>query len=270
MTRLLGVVVVVLAVAGGVWYYARGTAAPPTSESAPAQPEEWLDNLYSRNPREVEAASEEVAALGAQALPVVLAVLRDHNAEAERIKAALKAAGIIGQSAAPAIPEVAALLLEQGVTSEAAIALSYMGPGAFPPLRDALSNDDPIVRRESLRSIGKLKDRAPLDLTVVLPLLTAAMSDRDPGVRAVGATYLGIIHEGPTEAIPVLEKGLFDADAEVRRSSAAALGSFGADAAPALPSLRKASTDRNEDVAREAGRTIVKLQGGKEKTPDAR
>jgi HEAT repeat protein len=96
------------------------------------------------------------------------------------------------------------------------------------------------------------------------------MSDRDPGVRAVGATYLGIIHEGPTEAIPVLEKGLFDADAEVRRSSAAALGSFGADAAPALPSLRKASTDRNEDVAREAGRTIVKLQGGKEKTPDTR
>ena len=99
---------------GGVWYYARGPAAPPANEAAPAPPEEWLDNLYSRNPREVEAASEEVAALGAQALPVVQAVLRDHNAEAERIKAALKAAGIIGQSAAPAIPEVAALLLEAG------------------------------------------------------------------------------------------------------------------------------------------------------------
>ena len=241
----------------------------PRIETPPAQPEEWLDNLYSRNPREVEAASEEVAALGARALPVVQAVLRDHNAEAERIKAALKAAGIIGQAAAPAIPEVAALLPEAGVTSEAAIALSYMGPEAFPHLRDALADNDPIVRRESLRSIGKLKDRAPLDLAVVLPLLTAAMADSDAGVRAVAATYLGIIHEGPAEAVPALERGLRDPDAEVRRASAAALGSFGADAAPALPALRKASTDRNEDVAREAGRTIVKLQGG-DKTPQVR
>jgi HEAT repeat protein len=262
MTRLLAVLSIALAAVGGFWYYAiRPAAVPTTTESTPPRPEEWLDNLYSQNPREVEAASEEVAALGAGALPVVQAVLRDHNAEAERIKAALKAAGIIGQAAAPAIPEVAALLPEAGVTSEAAIALSYMGPDAFPPLRDALSHADPIVRRESLRSIGKLKDRAPLDLPVVLPLLTRAMADADPGVRAVGATYLGIIHESPAESVPALEKGLLDPDPEVRRASAAALASFGADAAPALPALRKASTDRNEDVAREAGRTIVKLQG---------
>lgn len=265
MSRRLSVVAIALLVAGGAWYYARGPGAAPVAETTLPQPEDWLDNLYSQNPREVEAASEEVAALGARALPVVQAVLRDHNAEAERIKAALKAAGIIGQAAAPAIPDVAGLLPEAGVTSEAAIALSYMGREAFPPLRDALGNTDPVVRREALRSIGKLKDRAPLELAVVLPLLIAGMADLDPGVRAVGATYLGIIHEGPEDAIPALEKGLVDPDAEVRRSSAAALGSFGAEAARALPALRKASTDRNEDVAREAGRTIVKLQGAKEK-----
>jgi HEAT repeat protein len=262
MTRILAVGAVVLLAAGGALYYARGRVTPPPpAETAAAEPEEWLDHLYSQNPREVESASEEVAALGARALPVVQAVLRDHDAEAERIKAALKAAGIIGQAAAPAIPEVAGLLSEPAVTSEAAIALSYMGPEALPPLRGALHSEDAIVRREALRSIGKLKDRAPLDLTVVLPVLIAGMSDPDPSVRAVGATYLGIIHDGPEQAVPALIAGLGDADAEVRRASAAALGSFGEAANPALPALRKASTDRNEDVAREAGRTIVKLQG---------
>jgi HEAT repeat protein len=264
MTRALAIVSLALLVAGGAWYYTRGPQALPASESDTPEPEEWLDNLYSQNPREVEAASEEVAALGARALPTVQAALRDPDSEAERIKAALKACGIIGQAAAPAIPEVAALLQEPGVTSEAAIALSYMGREAFPPLRDALSSDDPVVRREALRSIGKLKDRAPLELNIVLPSLIAGMQDRDPSVRAVGATYLGIIHDGAEEAIPTLTEGLADPDAEVRRASAAALGSFGAAAAPALPALRKASTDRNEDVAREAGRSIVKLQGLKE------
>ena len=260
MTRLLGAAAIVLVVAGSAWYYLQSPASVPGEEHAPTVNDDWLDHLYSQNPREVEAASEEVAALGARALPVVQAVLRDHNAEAERIKAALKAAGIIGQAAAPAIPDVTALLPEAGVTSEAAIALSYMGPAALPPLREALRSEDHVVRREALRSIGTLKDRAPLPLETVLPLLIAGMSDPDPSVRAVGATYLGIIHEGAEKAVPALIKGLTDPDPEVRRASAAALGSFGAEAAPALPALRKASTDRNEDVAREAGRTIVKLQ----------
>lgn len=259
------VLVLVLFAGGAAWFMLNGRGSP-AGESAPAQPEDWLDDLYSQNPREVEAAAEEVAALGARALPMVQAALRDPNAEAERVKGALKAAGIIGPAAAPAIPEVAALLTEPGVTAEAAIALSYMGREALPALREALRSRDPVVRREALRSIGKLKDRAPLEMNIVLPLLLAGLSDPDPSVRAVGATYLGIIHEAPQQAVPALVKALTDPDAEVRRASAAALGSFeSADAAPALAALRRASTDRNEDVAREAGRAIMKLQGPPEK-----
>jgi HEAT repeat protein len=263
--RRFAVLVAAVLVAAGAWYYTSVLNEGPLPDPAPEQPEQWLDDLYSQNPREVEAASEEVAALGARALPTIQATLRDPNAEAERLKAALKACGIIGQASAPAIPEVAALLVEPGVTSEAAIALSYMGREALQPLRDALTNPDPVVRREALRSIGKLKDRAPLELDTVLPLLVNGMADIDPGVRAVGATYLGIIHGAEEQAVPALAKGLEDPDAEVRRASAAALGAFGPGAEPALPALRKASTDRNEDVAREAGRTIVRLQTPRER-----
>ena len=97
---------------------------------------EWLDKLYSRNPSEVEAATAEVAKRGAAGLPAIQAALRDPQSEAERLKGALKACAILGKTAAPAIADVASVLPEPGLTAEAAIALSNMGPDAFAPLRE--------------------------------------------------------------------------------------------------------------------------------------
>ena len=51
------------------------------------------------------------------------------------------------------------------------MALSFMGQGAFNPLRDALASADPALRREAIRSIGKLAARAPIDTREVTPLL---------------------------------------------------------------------------------------------------
>ena len=258
------VAICIVAGIAGVWRYrqireARSVPASPAAEPAKA---EWLTRLYSQNPREVEAASEEVRRLGAQALPAIQETLRDPQSEAQALKGALKACGLLGRVAAPAVADVADVLSEPGLTAEAAVALSHMGPESFRPLRAALSSGDPMVRRESLRSIGKLKERASLDSERVVPILVERMKDEDEGVRAVAATYLGIIHQDAAESIPALTAALEDADAEVRRSSAAALASFDAvSAAPALPALRKAARDENPDVAREAGRAIVKLEG---------
>ena len=263
MKRAILVVIAGIAVGLAVaWWFVGRRPTPPTAANAAeaAATPRWLDTLYSRNPREAAEANREVAALGPRALPVIQAVLRDPQSEAERLKAALKACTILGKEAAPAIGEVAAVLAEEGLTAEAAVALSYMGPAALQPLRDGLRHSDPIVRRESLRSLGKLTERAPLEPATVTPLLIASMKDADGTVRAVAATYLGIIHAAPERAIPALVAGLQDDNPEVRRESATALGAFGDAALPALPALRKASGDRNEDVAREAGRAIVKLQ----------
>lgn len=247
----------------GVWFY----GAPPRAMKAagPAAPVEdaWLDQLYSQNPGEASASAEYVKHLGAGALPMIHSTLQDPNASAERVKAALKACALLGAVAAPAIDEVAESLPDPALTSEAAAALSFMGRGAFKPLRQSLTSDDPVVRRESLRSIGKLKDRAPLDGRAVLPLLVKGMEDPDPGVRAVAATYLGIVHEEPVDAVRLLVAGLQDLEVNVRRSSAAALAAFGADAESAIPALRKAAADPDPEVAREAGVTLVKLQPSK-------
>jgi HEAT repeat protein len=261
MRRVVLAVLILAGAGASLWQYRRlhPPETGPATATATSSPE-WLDRLYGQNPREAEQASQEVAQLGERALPAIEAVLHDPQAEAERLKAALKAVGILGRTAVPLIDAVAPLLQEPALTAEASVALSYMGPEAFPPLREALSSDDPMVRREALRSIGKLKDRAPLDLSLVLPLLIERMKDDNGSVRAVAATYLGIIHQGEAQAVPALAEGLSDPDPEVRRASAAALGSFGAAAAPALPALKRAAADKHDDVASEAGRAIVKLQ----------
>jgi HEAT repeat protein len=253
------VLLVACGVGAGVWYY-RTERAHPAVKEEPADTTAWLDQLYSSNPADAEKAARQVQALGADALPAIHATFQDPSATPERVKAALKACGILGPAAASAVAEVAEQLPDPTVTAEAAIALSFMGRTAFAPLREALRSDDPVVRREALRSIGKLKKRAPLDARAVLPLLIGATADPDPGVRTVAATYLGIIHEGGSEAVRALIDALKDPEPDVRRAAASALGSFGPEAAPAVPALRKAAGDADPDVAREAAVTLVKLQ----------
>jgi len=260
--RLSALLVLLAAVVAGGWYY-RSSNLAHVSTASPDEvvvDNEWLENLHSQNPRIAEAAVARVTEMGATALPEVQAVLRDPGAETSRKKASLKAAGILGPIARPALNDVAAHLPIPDYTTEAAVALSFMGRDAFPPLRDALGSDDPIVRREALRSLGKLRDRAPLDSRAVVPLLLDGLEDPEPSVRVVAATYLGIIHEAGDTAVPALVEMLADEDAEVRSAAAAALGSFGAAAEPAIPALKKAAADRDENVAREAGLALVKLQ----------
>lgn len=267
MARLLAaLLVLVTALAAGAYlYYVRNSRAtlPGPSAAQSGEGDDWLEALASPNPRDAEAAAGRVEELGVRALPLARATLRDPGARSDRRRAALKACALLGQRAAPLVPDVAAALPEPDLTAEAAVALSFMGRTAFVFLKDAVSSDDPVLRREALRSIGKLKERAPLDSAAVLPLLIDAMADGDAGVRAVAATYLGIVHEAPEESVPALIDGLQDEAVEVRRASATALGSFGAGAQSAVPALQRASADQDPDVAREAGRALVRLRGSK-------
>jgi HEAT repeat protein len=222
-------------------------------------PDTWVDHLYSRNPQDAKAASEWVTGNPDEALGMAVAILRDAASGRERKKAALKACGLLGTAAAPAIPDAAALLANADLAAEAAAALSLMGPDAFPPLHRARSGDDAVVRREALRGIGKLAGRAPLDSSAVVPILIEGMSDPDGGVRAVAATYLGIVRSCAEAAVPALATGLEDSFVDVRLASATALEAFGHEARPALPALKKAATDPDRDVAREAGRALVTI-----------
>lgn len=253
-------VVALAAGAGALWHlYGR----QPVEEVVEQAPEEadWLADLHSANPQIADAAEQHVRKLGANALPEIQEVLRDPDVDVSIKKAAMKASGILGPAAAPAIPAIADHLADPGLTADAAVALSYLGREAFTPLRDALASNDPAVRREALRSLGKLRERAPLESRVVVPLLLKGLQDPDGSVRVVSATYLGIIAQDMDGTVSMLVTALKDPEVDVRIAAATALGSFPQHAAAILPALRKAMGDSNADVAREAGVAIVKLQG---------
>lgn len=246
--------------AAAAWYY-RSSNAVPMRAVVERNDDRWLDDLQSRSPKDAEAASAALEQQGTAAVPLIRRVLQDSSAPDVRRRAALKACEILGPRAVEALPDVSALLQDPNDTAEAALALSFMGSTAVAPLRDAVHSAEPAVRREALRSLGKLRERASIDPQIVLPLLVDALTDSDPSVRTVAVTYLGIVRDDPARAIPGLIHALDDSDPGVREAAAVALGSYGALAAPAIPALQNAALhDSEEDVQREAGRALVTIQ----------
>jgi HEAT repeat protein len=264
--RFLALLVALVAgVAAAVWYY-RSANAGPMNVVVVRNDDRWLDDLQSRTPKDVEAATSELEQRGTAALPLIRRVLQDPDAAAPRKKAALKATAILGARAAEAIPDVVSVLQRPEYSPEAALALSFMGSPAVGPLKDAVKSDEPVVRRESLRSLGKLRERASIDPQLVIPLLLDALEDPDASVRNVAVTYLGIVRDSPEREVTGLIKALKDDDPEVRQAAAVALAAFGANAQPAVPALKKAANDVDEDVKREAGRALVIIAEAKAKT----
>ena len=168
-----------LAGGAGLWYYQSIAVTPLAPEPHEVVDGDWLEHLYSQNPKVAEEAARQLTEMGASAVPEIQEVLRDPAEDVAKKKAALKASGLLGPLAEPAVGEVAEHLPDPQFTEEAAVALSFMGRKAFAPLRQAASSTDPVVRREAIRSIGKLKERAPLDAKAVVPLLLAGLLDPD-------------------------------------------------------------------------------------------
>jgi HEAT repeat protein len=258
VTRFIALFVALVAGVGvAVWYY----RSPESGLSAPIvrNDDRWMDGLRSRSPKEVEAATAQLEERGTAALPVIRRTLQDPAAEPAKKQAALKATAILGARASEALPDVAAVLQEPEFAPEAALALSFMGSAAVPALLDAVNAPDEVVRREALRALGKLRERASIDPKIVVPLLLRAIDDPDPTVRNVAVTYLGIVRDEPAAEVDALIKALADDSPEVRQAAAAALAEYGTLAERAIPALKKAAADPDEDVRREAGRTLVHL-----------
>jgi len=252
-------------VAVAVWYYRTPTAGAPVSVVARGD-DRWLDDLQSRTPKDVENATAELEQRGTAALPVIRRTLQDPSASPAQRNAALKATAILGPRASEALPDVVALLQQPDYAPEAALALSFMGSAAMPPLREAVHADDPTVRREALRSLGKLRERASIDPQIVVPFLLDALHDPDPSVRNIAVVYLGIVRDSPAKEVAGLIDALKDDAPAVRQAAAVALGSYGTDAESAVPALKKATMDPDEDVKREAARALVTIADAKEKT----
>lgn len=161
-------------------------------------------------------------------------------------------------------------------------ASSPKGREVIAPLRAALGDPDPCVRRFVAPLLGRTQQDAAVE-TLVTALrddnpvtreaaavglrfaekastvdpLTRALEDREASVRAAAAWALGEIEE--SRAIPALERALKDAEAVVRMNAAWALGEIeDAAAIPALTALLR--EDRDPEVRRMAAWALGNIE----------
>jgi HEAT repeat protein len=224
-----------------------------------------------------------------QALPRLLAVLKDPNPE-QRRTAAQSLGKIARKEAVPALVE-ALRDPDAGVRRHAAWALGMIGEDAVGPDRSPLASllfdPDPGVREAAAMALGLTGDtQAGIELLLerlqepattadakrlaaaslgdmearaAVPVLTKLLADRDARVRRWAVAALGEIADQQTVA-PLSKVLTKDPDPGVRIEAAFRLGKFGGEAARLA--LNAALKDANEDVRRLANAALKELAGG--------
>jgi HEAT repeat protein len=123
------------------------------------------------------------------------------------------------------------------------------GAEAVPKLIELTRHENPVVRRQSVRTLGKIGVPA---LTALPALIALIETDPVPGVREQSAEALGEIGPAAAEGIPVLAKALKDTDAMVRRDAVRSLGQMGPTAKGVLSEVRPLTKDPDERVKKAA------------------
>ena len=173
---------------------------------------------------------------------------------------------------------------------QAAIALASFGKPAFGPLKNALADARPSVRRNAAWAIGELTDMRDGERDSAAPRLVSLLSDPDEWVRAAAARALGEIRDerAADGLVVALSDGEWrvremaawalselkderavealcrlltsDAQGEVRQTAARALGEIRSRAA--LPSLKGALNDAEPRVRAAARRAVSEIEDG--------
>lgn len=216
-----------------------------------------IGRALARRDLEEETRANLIEALGRAATDRQTALrplrhaLRTETGDA--LAAAARGLGQLGGAAAPAVPELAALLVEDEldeVVIAATRALGALGVRtSIPVLLRLLADRDLELRAAAARALGELR------AAVAVPRLEAALRrEQLPAAAAVGA--LAAIRG---DGVSALGRALSHSLAEVRRAAARALAGLGAAARATVPALRRASADPDAEVRAEARAALVTL-----------
>ncbi|MBI1861471.1 MAG: HEAT repeat domain-containing protein [Deltaproteobacteria bacterium] len=141
---------------------------------------------------------------------------------------------------------------DENVATSASMALSQMGPEAYGPVIGVFSHPKKEVRKLAAESLGTMKE-------TVIPVLVAALNDRNETVREYSAMTLGLMGERAGSAVPALMKCAENEASSVRRSSAEALGKMGGRAIASIPSLTHLLRDKAKEVRESAAAGLHKM-----------
>jgi HEAT repeat protein len=186
----------------------------------------------------------------AAAGPELVAALADDDPLVRGV--AVRAVGEL----APDVPGGVQALISLFPDVDAMRAVARFGPGgaeAVPALITALKHDDPTVRWQAARALGKIGAPA---VPAVPELARLATSDPEPLVREHAAEALGDIGPAAADGIPALVQLLRYRVARVRRDAVRALGQMGPTAKGVLGDVRALEQDSDADVRAAATRAI--------------
>lgn len=264
MFRMLALVVV--AVLGC------GLASAVHAQDA-AQIGAWVQVLRSDSLAEREAPTLELIDAGASAVPALLGLLSDEDADLRGRGAFIL--GRIGSPAAGASDSLAAMLNDEAkaTAQEGVVALTVVDPDralreltarftddaladlvpygmgavgadAVTELRRLLGDDDPKVRVRAAHSVRYIREPAR-DL---VPELTGAVADADPMVRSEALHALACIGEPSAPALPGMIGALSDPSADVRRAAISAIEMSGVVSDETISALSSALGDEDSDM----------------------
>jgi HEAT repeat protein len=212
---------------------------------------------------QVERLLDAFAALGARVVPRATELLKDPK----RRERAMKVLAKIGPEAAPAVPDLVALLKEQDakVRTEALFTLAAIGPkaaAAIGPATEALADTDRDVMLTAGYFLGKLGPEAK----AAAPALKKLLDSKDELVKLTGVHALLEVDPANEEhvkmAVPEMTAALKNPLAFIRAEAAMTLGDLGKAAAGALPALETVQQqDENADVRAAAAEAVKKIKG---------
>ena len=186
------------------------------------------------------AAAEALGGISPAAVPALIQALQDPEKEVRQ--AAVSALGEVGAEAAAAVPDLVALLPQDGPRGlHVVFPLSRIGPAAVPALIQALRGRDTDVRSRAAQVLGLIGPEAQ----AAAPTLVEVLRDPEARVRVRAAEALWQVAQDPT-GVALLAAVLGDEDGVLRRDAARFLGQMGPAARPAVPALVEALRDADD------------------------
>jgi peptidoglycan/xylan/chitin deacetylase (PgdA/CDA1 family)/HEAT repeat protein len=216
----------------------------------------WLGDLDgSTQSLHAREATEAIAALGTNALPELVGLLRNPDSpvrdffrsllgnrnamrlgikeEKELRPQALVAFHLLGPTAAPAVPDLEQLLEQEEAGNFAATALVAVGSNGVSCLVRAVSRTNAAVRLNAVLALGIASEQAQ----VVVPVLVGCLEDTNRMVQVGAVTALHRLARVPAVAVPALIRTLDTPDRQLQQRCLNALGAFGPAGKCALPSI---------------------------------
>jgi HEAT repeat protein len=212
--------------------------------------------------RAMDALSE----IGQEALPVLVAALKDPRSRNRReIAYVIANMAWRGADVSCAVPVFLRCLNDSDFRVAQAVADSLgrfkltsrtvVPPTVVPALTNAMHDPRGYMKVISTRSLGYFE----VEALPAVPLLITCLDDSDPNVAKNAAASLGRLGLEQEIVVPALTEKLSHPDPEVRKWVVIALGDFGEDAKPATPALIKLLSDRSRGTRLETTNALRKI-----------